>query len=75
MVEFFVTFQQRFRREEHPTHAEAHPDGWIVIEAPDYLAAQAAANERFGHRHWSMLYHEKPDTRFFPRGEVGRFAA
>lgn len=75
MPEFYVTFQQRFRREPHPRLAEAHPDGWLVIEAPSYGRAKRAADDTLGEHDWSMLYQVPPDRNFFPRGELGRFGA
>lgn len=71
MNDYFVTFGQRYRDEEHPKFEDAHPDGWVRVVAEDETAAREAAWMKFD-QDYSMLYNEesfKPDS--FPRGELG----
>lgn len=79
MAEYRVTFGQKYAREPHPTFREAHPDGWVAVEAPDYATARAAVVEAFGIA-WAELYGPgaMPSDqwlRTFPRGELDRIAA
>jgi hypothetical protein len=77
MQEFFVTFGQRYAQEPHPVLADAHPDGWLVIEAESWDEARAAVATALG-TSWSNLY-EKTDfmqdaARLYPRGEIARIS-
>lgn len=71
MPDFYITFGDRERHEEHPTFPPAHPDGWVRVAAPDQAAAHKAAYDAFGFR-WSFARqaHEL-EPRFHPRGELG----
>lgn len=72
-LEWFVTFGQRYRREEHPALEEAHPDGWVVIEATDAIRAHRIAIYELGEL-WCDIY--TPATfqpGYFPRGELARY--
>lgn len=78
MQEFFVTFGQQYAQEPHPVLAEAHPDGWLVVEAESWEEARAVIVKAFDTR-WSNLY-EKADfmqdaARLYPRGEIARITA
>lgn len=71
MNNYFLTFGQLYRTEEHPQFEDAHPDGWVRIIAKDDEDAREAAWMKFG-ENYSMLYQAdafKPDS--FPRGEIG----
>ena len=77
-MEFFVTFGQRYAREQHPTIDQAHPDGWLVIEAESWDDARAVAERELG-TNWSHL-HTKEDffkdaEQLYPRGEIARIPA
>jgi hypothetical protein len=74
---FFVTFGQKYRRERHPTFPEAHPDGWLTIEATDMYEARRAAYQMLG-TGWSWLYDEQDldwDPKYYPNGEIKRVKA
>lgn len=72
MPEFFVTFGVQYAREPHPAMGEAHPDGWVVIEAADMGRARLIA-ARVLDRAWSMIYTaEDHDPSYYPRGELAR---
>lgn len=77
-MEFFVTFGQQYAQEQHPTIEQAHPDGWLVIEAYSYDEARAVAARELGTR-WSNIYDKddfmKDAERLYPKGEVGRITA
>lgn len=76
LLEFRVTFGQRFHRDEHPTFPAAHPDGWVTILAADRDTAHRAAMERLGQA-WGSLYQQGDDIDWsmFPRGELARWDA
>ena len=70
MKRFFVTFGQRYAREEHPVLPTAHPDVWLEVQAPHYDAARELVIEALGSR-WSNLYEEddwEPD--WYPGGRA-----
>jgi hypothetical protein len=74
MKEFAITFGEKYLTETHPSWALAHPEGYLVVEAPSWDHARLVALERLG-REWSFIY---PMTDFrnkylFPRGELGRW--
>lgn len=74
MKEFRFTFGQRYRREVHPCLAEAHPDGWMTVEAEDYDQAREIAVSELG-ADWAFQYEEPFDeqewARLYPLGEIG----
>lgn len=70
MSRFFVTFGQRYAREQHPTFGAAHPDGWFEIEAPDYGEARRLAIGWLGTA-WSQMYGgDNWDWTYYPRGQL-----
>ena len=71
MPNFYLTFGQRYNQEEHPTFINAHPDGYVRIEAPDKESARKRAFEIFS-THWAFLYAEEGiwDPSRYPRGEI-----
>lgn len=71
-MKFIVTFGQKYRREPHPTFLEAHPDGWVSVDADTETEARAKVVARFGIA-WSDLYPELDfleDRYLYPRGEL-----
>lgn len=70
LKEFFVTFAANHY--PHPYGREVHPDGYVVIEAPEERLAREAAFNIYG-QYWSFIYDEKPEERFAPRGELKRW--
>jgi hypothetical protein len=80
VAKWYLTFGQRYAREEHPTFPKAHPDGYVVIEADLYEDARGKAIEEVG-LFWADLYSEEDffseddlfgDT-MFPLGEIAHF--
>lgn len=74
MNEYFVTFGQKYARETHPLLADAHPDHWVVIEAPSLPAAREAAYGALSDL-WYNVY--SPESwaeirHLFPGGEIAR---
>jgi len=72
--EWFVTFGMRYAHETHPYFPDAHPDGWVVIEADTYEEARRIAVRRLG-PFWAFVYGEDdpPSPELFPRGELARW--
>lgn len=75
--EYWVTFGQRYAREEHPTFPAAHPDGWLVFEVADHLDHRAAyaaiwqvLGERFSDASQGPFRAHEWDL--YPRGELAR---
>lgn len=72
LAEFYVTFGQRYSRERHPSLPAAHPDGWVVVVAPNMDAARHYAHLRLG-SHWSGIYDaEDHNPDLYPLGELAR---
>ena len=67
---FYVTFGGKYRTEPHPTFREAHPDGYVRIEACCEEDARSQAKVVLG-RAWSHLYLQVPEFVYAPRGEIG----
>lgn len=68
--EFYLTFGQRWRTEQHPTYDRATPDGWVTIVARDFEEAREGGFLRFG-ENFAMIYAKadfQPDE--FPLGEL-----
>jgi hypothetical protein len=76
MEKFYVTFGQKYLHEPHPHWPEAHPDGWVLIEASDGEAARTLAMSAFG-PYWAFMYdaqrfdEESMKMRYYPKGEIG----
>jgi hypothetical protein len=69
---FYVTFGDKYRREEHPEFKKAHPDGYVALEADNYLQARNTAILWFG-RYWSGLYRwEELQAKMYPLGQLDR---
>jgi hypothetical protein len=77
LEKFYVTFGVQYSYEPHPILDFAHPDGWMLIEAPNYNAARAVTFMIAGDK-FSMIYTEEefPQAdihRFYPRGELAHY--
>ena len=72
-MRFYVTFGQRYAREQHPTMLGAHPNGWVVVEADDMTDARVLVVQYLGTA-WSNIYRDDntPTISEFPRGPIGR---
>lgn len=69
--EFYLTFARKYARISHPTCEQAHPDGWVTIEARDEPHARYLAWKHFGPA-WCTIY-DRPLTKdLFPKGELIR---
>jgi hypothetical protein len=69
-VKFYVTFGVQYAHEKHPVIKDIHPDGVLLVEADDYLAARRLVQALLG-RSWSMLDSEEDmeeSWHHFPRG-------
>lgn len=75
LQKFYLTFGVQYRHTPHPYWKGADPDGWVLIQAPDYDEARALAVSHFG-IHWSMLYEslrfneEENQRLYYPKGAV-----
>ncbi len=71
MATYCLTFGEKFRREPHPTFPEAHPDGWVEVDADDIAEATSIGLRLFGND-WARVYTRSGiSERHFPRGCVG----
>jgi hypothetical protein len=76
--EFYVTFGSQYSHEQHPQ--DMHPNGYVVIEAPNEMVARGIAFANFEGR-WSMLYTkeeffsdgQESVDHWYPMGEVARY--
>jgi hypothetical protein len=73
--EYFVTFGQKYARETHPLLPAAHPDNWVVIEAPGMGEARQAAYGALSDL-WCDVYAADSWAEYshlFTGHEIGRF--
>lgn len=71
MATFYVTFGQKYLREEHPYFSAAHPDGWLEVEAEGYIEAVTMVQENLQQKYSSIYSEESWDPSFFPGGKIG----
>lgn len=81
-MKFYVTFGQKYARETHPMFPDAHPDGWIEVEADTEYAARCVVVQKIG-TGWSSIYSEeswlawedtgRTNDELYPRGCIGKF--
>jgi hypothetical protein len=69
---FYVTFGQKYRREEHPLWPLAHPDGWLEVEAPSEKDARLLLHKALG-KYWGFIYTnlESLTPSYYPRHCIG----
>lgn len=66
MNNFYITFGQQYRYEEHP--AGGHPDGWFLIRAENEEVARQAIFNLMDDK-WAFIYPEKQfEKSYFPKG-------
>jgi hypothetical protein len=72
LAKYFITFGMQYSHEDHPIFERAHPDGYVVILAPDRETARRMAWGAFGDR-WAFDYDENSfNASLHPLGEIGR---
>lgn len=69
-VAFFLTFGQRYHREEHPTFKAANPDGYVTVWAYTYEKARQIVTKRIGSRFCALYEAEHFDPSFYPLGSI-----
>jgi hypothetical protein len=75
MAKFYVTFMFKQADNPPPQFPQAHPDGWLEVEAADELAARVLVTKTIG-RQWAFIYDQRPDGMAeFPRGCIARLSA
>lgn len=72
---FVFTFGVQYASEPHPgtiNGVTPHPDGWVVVEAPDENTARRAVHEQIGDK-WAFCYPaDRFDSSYYQRGELTR---
>lgn len=75
---WYVTFGQKYPREDHPAFSLAHHDGWVTIIASGAEDAREHAI-RILSIYWADIYPDGTDWRktehMFPLGEIARFTS
>ena len=70
MNNYYLTFGQEYRHEEHPFSPNVHPDLYIRIIARDWVSAHCYVRHLFGVK-YSELYSESEfDPSYYPGGEL-----
>lgn len=73
MRNYFVTFGQKYRHEQHPVSLDGvrpHPDGWVLIRCGNQSIADRTAHALFGTR-FSIVYSEETHSKhLYPMGEL-----
>jgi hypothetical protein len=68
---YCVTFGNKYLTEPHPFFPQAHPDGWVEVEAPGYSEARKIIYENLGDK-WAFMYREDQIRKeYFPLGKIG----
>jgi hypothetical protein len=70
MPDFYVTIGIKYR-DGHPLMPELTPQGYLVVEAEDEMAARRRVFDRIG-RAWAFIYDTPPDPAHHPAGEQAR---
>lgn len=71
MPEYFVTIGIKYR-DGHPLMPELTPKGYLVVEAPDELAARRRVTDRLGDA-WAFMYQSADElAEHHPEGEQAR---
>lgn len=75
MKTFYLTFGQKYRREENPRWTNTktqyvHPDGWWEVSDENYIEARKKVVKLFGH-HWAGLYEHKFNPEYYSLGKIG----
>lgn len=69
---YYVTFGVKYRYETHPHWPAAHPDGWLLVLAPDEEEARLLLRRTISNK-YAFLYDEhRFDKKWHPLGELGR---
>lgn len=72
MNTYYVTFGQKYRREDHPQGG--HPDGYATIHAPSYETARETAFKHLGST-WAFIYEaDELNHEDYERGELMTFS-
>lgn len=67
---FYITFGQKYRRENHPSGYDISPDGVVQVVAPNYETARDIAVKSFG-QEWSFIYPEShAEMDYYPLGVI-----
>lgn len=67
---FYITFGQKYRRENHPSGYDISPDGVVQVVAPNYETARNIAVKSFG-QEWSFIYPERyTEMDYYPLGVI-----
>lgn len=67
---FYITFGQKYRRENHPSGYDISPDGVVQVVAPNYETARDIAVKSFG-QEWSFIYPERhAEMDYYPLGVI-----
>lgn len=67
---FYITFGQKYRRENHPSGYDISPDGVVQVVAPNYETARDIAVKSFGDQ-WSFIYPERhAEMDYYPLGVI-----
>lgn len=71
-MNFYVTFGQQYRYEQHPSGIHVHPDAVIKIEAENRKAAHKKAMKIFKKTFHHVLNEQEWEANFwyFPKGVI-----
>ena len=69
---FFLTFGVMYRHETHPFWEQAHPDGWLLVLAPDEDAARLVVRRYIGNKYAFIYPEDRFQRKWHPMGELGR---
>lgn len=73
MPNFYITFGDKYRHEEHPINEACHPDGYAVIKADNMTRAREVAFKHFK-QYWAFIYDENEfSPALYPKGVIGTF--
>lgn len=67
---FYVTFGMMYRYEKHPYWEWAHPDGWLLVKAPDEEAARLLLRQCIGNRYAFIYTEGRLKQEYHPMGRI-----
>jgi len=69
---FYVTFGVKYRHEKHEHWPDAHPDGWLLVQAEDEPAAWALVRKYIDNVYAFTYSEDRFERKWHPLGELAR---
>ena len=74
LQDFYFTFGVQYSHEKHKHWKNVHPDGWLLVQAPDEDAARRVAHRFIGNVYAFSYPEDRFKREYHPLGELGRIS-